>query len=308
MDEKVLIISDPGVDGAFALTLALLDPSLDVQAICATAGNVSAEQATRNVHILIEQLDPPRLPRIGDAPPMELELNGTKIHGRNGLGGVELPYASLHHPHPADKLILDLARQFPHELTILVLGPTTVLAHALDRAPELSGFLRRIVFVGGAWHVPGDVRAVAEMHVACDPLSARQVLRSDVPVTLIPLDVSQKLILSPTELQELPGQERRATRLLSRIVPYAIGATESQYGVEGFHLLDVVGVIALSAPQLLTTQPAHADVEEMGELTRGMTVIDTRWSRPRPANIDLAVDLNVSGAKEHIREILSHSR
>ena len=67
MPRKVILIGDPGIDGAFAITLALLDPDLEVVGLAATAGNVPAEQATRNVHILVEQLDPRRWPRLGAA-------------------------------------------------------------------------------------------------------------------------------------------------------------------------------------------------------------------------------------------------
>ena len=68
MARKVVLVTDPGIDGAFAVALALLDPDVDVIGLAATAGNVPWEQATRNVQILVEQIDPPRLPRLGTAP------------------------------------------------------------------------------------------------------------------------------------------------------------------------------------------------------------------------------------------------
>src|SRR5688572_9105133 len=137
MPRKVICISDPGIDGAFALALAMLDPELDVLGVAASGGNVAHEQATRNVHTIVEQLDPPRWPRIGAALPVEYDLDGVRLHGANGLGGVELPCASLHHPHVADKLIIDLVRQNPGEVTVLVMSPATALARAFDRDPEL---------------------------------------------------------------------------------------------------------------------------------------------------------------------------
>src|ERR671935_3148378 len=100
MARKVIFVNDPGIDGAFATALALLDPDLDVLGLAATAGNVGADQATQNVHILVEQLDPPRWPRFGAALPVEYELDGTRLHGANGLGGLSFPCAELHHLHP----------------------------------------------------------------------------------------------------------------------------------------------------------------------------------------------------------------
>ena len=71
MSEKVVLVSDAGIDGAFAVALALFDPKLEVLGLAATAGNVHAEQATHNIHVLIEQLDPPRWPRLGASPAIE---------------------------------------------------------------------------------------------------------------------------------------------------------------------------------------------------------------------------------------------
>src|SRR5271155_610152 len=105
MAHKVVVIADPGVDGAFAVALALFDPNVEVLGLAATAGNVTAEQATRNVQTLVEQLDPPRWPRLGAALPVEYDMDGTRLHGPNGLGGVSFPCAELHHLHPSDKLI-----------------------------------------------------------------------------------------------------------------------------------------------------------------------------------------------------------
>src|SRR5581483_8884386 len=120
--------------------------------------------------------DPPRWPRLGGALPVEYDTDAQRLHGPGGLGGVDFPCAQLHHTHPADKLISDLVRQFPKEVAILVLGPATVLARALDRDPELATLVDRVVVVGGTWHEPGDVSAAAEFHFYCDPPAARQVL------------------------------------------------------------------------------------------------------------------------------------
>src|SRR5262245_35192664 len=107
MAEKVLIIADPGIDSALAVALAMNDPQLEVLALAATAGNVSADQATRNAHIVVEQIDPARWPRIGAALPVEYEKNATDLNGPDGLGGQGFPCVELHHATPADKLITD---------------------------------------------------------------------------------------------------------------------------------------------------------------------------------------------------------
>src|SRR6516162_3079123 len=103
MGHPIIIVADPGIDGAFAISLALFDPSLEVIGLGATAGNVPADKATENVQILIEHIDPPRLPRLGAALPVEYDVDGSSLHSPGGLGGVSFPVAKLHHPLAADK-------------------------------------------------------------------------------------------------------------------------------------------------------------------------------------------------------------
>jgi inosine-uridine nucleoside N-ribohydrolase len=307
MMRKMILVADPGIDGAFAAALAMLDPDLDVIGLAATAGNVSAEQATKNIQILVEQLDPPRWPRLGAALPVEYETNATRLHGPGGLGGTSFPCAQLHHLHTSDKLLIDLVRQSPSDVTIVTLGPLTAVARAFDRDPELPGLLHRLVCVGGAWHEPGNASAVAEFHFYCDPLSARQVLKSGVPLTLLPLDVTRKLVLSPTDLLELPDTESRACRFLRQIVPYGIRMTSNLYGIEGFHLKDVLGVVAVSLHGSLSTRPMAVDIETRGELTRGMSVVDVRPEEKPVPNVDLAVGVDVQAVRKYIHQILAQS-
>jgi inosine-uridine nucleoside N-ribohydrolase len=307
MGRKAILVTDLGIDGAFAASLAMMDPDIDVLALAATAGNVTSAQATRNVHILVEQTDPARWPRLGAAIPTEYDTDQLVLHGPGGLGGVDFPCAQLHHPHSADKLISDLVRQNPKEVTILLMGPATVLARAFDRDPDLAGLLERIIVVGGAWREPGDVSAVAEFHFFCDPLAAQQVLHCGAQVTLLPLDVTHSLIFSPRDLLQMPAPESPTSRFLRQIVPHGIHATERLYGIEGLHLQDVIGLVAFALPGAVHTKPVVVDVESRGELTRGMSVFDVRWACTRRPNVDLVTDVEVPTVRQYILRTL-HGR
>jgi inosine-uridine nucleoside N-ribohydrolase len=307
MARKVIVVTDAGIDGAFAVALALFDPELDVIGLAASAGNVPGEQATRNVQILVEQLDPPRWPRLGAALPVEYDTDAQRLHGPGGLGGVEFPCAQLHHGHPGDKLISDLVRQFPKEVAVLVLGPATVFARALDRDPELAVLVERVVLVGGNWHEPGDASAVAEFHFFCDPLAARQVLRCGAPLTLLPLDVTRKVLFSPADLLQLAGLETRPARFLGQILPHGIAPTASLYGVEGMYLPDILGPVALTHRGAVSTRAVAVDVETRGELTRGMSVIDVRWSTSARPNVELAVGVDLQAVRQYVQRTLSQT-
>jgi inosine-uridine nucleoside N-ribohydrolase len=304
MPQKVILVADPGIDTSFAVALALNDPEIEVLGLLATAGNVGFEQATQNVHILIEQLDPPRWPRLGAAPPVIYDMDGTSLHGPGGLGGVTFPCVKKHTPITSDKLLVELVHEFPKQVTVVTLGPLTVLAHALDRDPELPTLVERLVCLGGTWHEPGNAGPVAEFHFACDPSAARQVLRCGAPITLVPLDLMRKVVFSPTTLLELPSPGSRTSQFLRQIVPYGIRATANLYGVEGFHLKDVLGVIVLTRPAALTTRLMYVDVETRGELTRGMSVVDARPNAAGRPNVHLGIGVDGSAVHKYIEEVL----
>jgi inosine-uridine nucleoside N-ribohydrolase len=192
-------------------------------------------------------------------------MNGTRLHGPEGLGTTSFPCAKLHHAHPGDKLINDLVRQHPKDVTLIVLGPLTTVARAMDRDPELAHLVHRIICVGGAWHEAGNATAAAEFHFYCDTA---------------------------------------AGRFLRRIAPHGIGTTSNLYGIEGFHLKDVLGIVALTLPGALSTRPTVVDVETRGELTRGMSVIDTRWTTKERPNVDLAVGVDVAAVRKYMEKIL----
>src|SRR5262249_57509959 len=98
MAQKVILVADPGIDTAFAVALALHDPTLDVLGLAASAGNIPADRATQNVHLLINAIDPPKWPRLGAALPVTYDVAGTKLPGPDRPRNVELPPAPPPHP------------------------------------------------------------------------------------------------------------------------------------------------------------------------------------------------------------------
>jgi inosine-uridine nucleoside N-ribohydrolase len=304
MSEKVVILCDPGIDGAFAVALALHDPNLEVLALLATAGNVPAEQATRNVRTLIDQMDPPRWPRLGEAPAVTYDTDGTNLHGPNGLGGVIFPSVELHHLSPSDKLLVELVKQHPHEINLICLGPLTVVSRAFDLFPEMPQLVKRIVCIGGTHHEPGNAGPVTEFHFACDPKAARHVLRCGAPLILVPLDMLRRVLFSPSDLLNLPTDGTSTCRFLRQIVPFGIAATSNLYGIEGFHLKDVLGVIAVSLPSALQTRHMRVEVETQGHFTKGMSVFDQRDWIAGPPNVEVVHDLTPMEVRQYIAKTL----
>lgn len=304
MGHKIVIVADPGIDGAFAVALALHDPNLEVVGLAATPGNVSADQATNNIHVLIEQLDPPRWPRLGAAPAVEFDIDGTNLHGVNGLGGIDFPTSTLHNLPSSEKLLAEIVKHYPGDVTVVCLGPCTVLSRAFEMYPDLPAMVKRLVILGGSYHEPGNAGPVSEFHFYCDATAARKVLRCGVPITLVPLDAMRKVLFSPTDLLGLPADSSKVCGFLRQIVPHAIKASSNIYGIEGFHLKDVLGMVAVSVPDALRTRAMRADVETKGELTRGMAVFDQRTWEPGMSNVDMVHEVNGQMVRKYIADVL----
>jgi len=304
MARKIIVVADPGIDTAFALALALNDPNLEVLGILPTAGNVTAEQATANVHTIIDVLDPPRWPKLAAALPARYDRDGQALHGPGGLGGATFPTATRHTLHPADKVLCELAREHPRQVSIVCLGPLTTLATALDRDPGLPAVIDQTFIVGGSWRVSGNAGPAAEFHFALDPDAARRVLHAELHSIIMPLDVTRRLVFSPSDLLELPNADSRTCQFLRKIVPFGIRASSNLYGIEGFHLKDVLGVAAASLPGIATGEDYHVDVETRGELTRGMMVVDTRPQPVGPPNARVTTDVSVGEVRQYIERIL----
>jgi purine nucleosidase len=302
MARKVILDVDPGIDDAVALCLALFDPRLDVVAVTAVAGNVLADQATRNVQTIIEQLDPPRWPRIGAATDPEISpaVELPRVHGSDGLGNAHFEFAELHHTHPSDKVMFDEIRAAPEEITLIVLGPMTNLARLLQRDPGIVSQIGQLILMGGAVESSGNATPAAEFNVYFDPLAAQTVFRSRTTKTLIPLDVTSQVVFTYDFLDQLPSELSKAGKLLRRILPYAFRAHRQELGLEGIYLHDAVALAAAAHPELFGMEEMAGDVETQGVLTTGATVFDRRLCPQWRPNMDVAREIDAAAVKDYI--------
>jgi purine nucleosidase len=301
MARKVILDMDPGIDDAVALCLALDDPLLEIVAVTATGGTVSPEQATLNVQAIVEQLDPPRWPRLGTASSDQiLRIDGPHLFGSDGLCGAHFPVAQRHHRHPSVKVICDEIRSAPGEVTVVATGPLSNVAAALQQQPDLAATIGHLIIVGGTLAGPGNVTAAAEFNIYSDADAARAVFRSNVTKTLIPIDVTRRLTMSFDLLDKVSRGDSRCGKLLTKLLPGAFRAYRQYLGIEGIQLHDAVAVIAAARPELFTTERMYGDVEIDGALTYGATVFDRRRQSEHQPNMDVAVDMDAGAVADCI--------
>ncbi len=302
MTRKVIIDCDPGIDDAVALCMALFDPRLEVVAITAVGGNVSPDQATRNVQAILDQLDPPRRPRIGCAsePANSLPVDAKHIFGNDGLGNNDFPFVEHHQRHAAEKVIYDEVHAAPNQVTIVACGPLTNIARALLRDPELAAIIGQLVIMGGTVSAPGNVTPAAEFNIYSDPESARIVFRSAMTKTLVPLDVTTQVAQTYDFLDQIPDETSRAGRFLAKTLPYLYRTHRQHLGEEGIHLHDAVALVAATDRDLFELRQMACDVEVAGELTRGATVFDRRRLPQWRPNTEVAISADSTAVTDCI--------
>ncbi|TYK19606.1 putative uridine nucleosidase 2 [Cucumis melo var. makuwa] len=167
--KKIIIDTDPGIDDAMAIFLALQSPELEVLGLTTIFGNVYTTLSTKNALHLLEIAGRTDIP-VAEGSHVTI-TNGTKlrvadfVHGNDGLGNQNFPPPN---GKPIDQaaavFLVEQANLYPGEVTLVALGPLTNIA-LLD-----SGFAKKIgkiIILGGAFFVNGNVNPAAEANVSC---------------------------------------------------------------------------------------------------------------------------------------------
>ncbi|WP_182867816.1 nucleoside hydrolase [Rhodopirellula sp. JC639] len=309
MTRKIIIDTDPGIDDAVALTASLFDPRLNVLAVTATAGTVTAEQATSNACAIVSMLDPPRYPRIGKAvsPETASAIDDLFLNGPCGLGELNIGQTQRQHLPTSEKVIAELARQHPGEITLVCLGPLTNLARLYRRDPAAVNLLDKVVISGGAVNVAGNASSVAEFNLFFDPAAASEVFASPTTKSLLPLDVTGAVEFGVDLLEQLPSKQTRAGQLLHQILPFAFRTAHQRLGRELVPLIDAATIAAVVEPELFDWTEMAGKVETQGLLTRGMSVFDQRLRPEWQTNMEVALTADLDEVKGLVRRSLRYA-
>jgi purine nucleosidase/pyrimidine-specific ribonucleoside hydrolase len=322
--KRIIIDTDPGVDDALALILALRSPELEVEAITTVNGNTCLDQATENALRVLEILkspDPPPVVKGADRPIRREPFPSVSVHGRDGLGEISfLENASGKKKYPPPRLtpadkyapeyICELAAKRPGELTIVTLGPLTNIALALTIDRKLPRQVKEIIAMGGACAVPGNVTPAAEFNFFCDPEAAGEVIASGVPITLVGLDVTLQARLSRNSLLDSTTKRTRLNRFLREATEHVMNHYRERQGYHGFCVHDALAMMVAIDKGFVGAKCAHVDVETEGKLTAGMSVADLRpYARGHAGepNADIALFLDPNRFERFLLERVTDS-
>src|SRR5579872_1343983 len=271
---RVIIDTDPGVDDAFALLLAMRSPELQIEAITPVAGNVPLDLTLPNALRMVEIAERTDIPVAAGArnPMVRRLVTAAYAHGENGLGGAVFPEPTTKPvKETAAQIICEIVSKYPGEVTLITIGQLTNIGAALASDPELAGKIRGVVMMGGSLS-GGNITPAAEFNIYVDPEAARIVFQSGIPITMVGLDVTRKTSLTDEHVRQLSASKSRVSQAAAKIARSAIDHNRAQGFLIGPNMHDSLAMTAFLDTSILPFENYYIDVEVNGELTAGQTL------------------------------------
>jgi len=310
MRHPIIIDTDPGLDDAVAILLALAAAEeLEVLGLVAVAGNLPLAQTERNARRVCElagRLDVPVY--AGCARPILRPLaTAERVHRETDRDRLLLPdpTIALQPQHGVDFLVETLRASKPGTITLCALAPLTNIAIALAKAPEVIGKIRELIVMGGSCFELGNVTPAAEFNMHVDPHAAAIVFNSGIPITMIPLDVTHQLLSTQPRLEALRALGNRCGPAVAELLTTFEKNRRAKSGSRRRALHDPSVIAYLLRPSLYEGREVNVAIETQSPLTVGMTVVDWWGVTGRPVNAQFMNTVNANGFYELLTERLA---
>src|SRR5215471_3405998 len=272
--QRIILDTDPGVDDALAIFLALRSPELQLEAITAVSGNVPLSFTLPNALRLVEIAGRTDVPvAAGAAVPLLRRLvTAAYVHGNNGLGGVEFPEPKIKPAaESAVELIRRIVRANPGEITIAAVGPLTNIATLLKVDPSIAALIKAFALMGGSLS-GGNITPAAEFNFYVDPEAARIVFDSGVPILMVGLDVTHKVLLRESHVKVLEAAQNPVSQAAAKIMRATMARIKPTSDETVVSMHDPLTVASLIDPSVVTAKDYYVQIETTGEMTAGMSV------------------------------------
>jgi len=309
MQRRIIIDTDPGLDDAVAILFALAAATeLEVLGIVAVAGNLPLAATERNARRICTLAGRPELPVYAGCvrPLLRALATAEGIHNDPRLDAVlPNPETAVRAQHGVDFLIDELRSVEPQTITLCALGPLTNIAAALIKAPEIAGLVRELVVMGGACFELGNVTPAAEFNIHVDPHAAAIVVDSGIPVTMIPLDVTHRLVATEARLAALQALPNRCGKAVGELLAAFERNRRVRFPARAKALHDPAVVGYLLRPELYEGRAVNVAVETESRLTAGMTVVDWWGVTGRKPNVRFMNTVDADGFYSLLTERLA---
>lgn len=292
MRKKVIIDCDPGIDDSLALILALNSPELEIVGITTVSGNVKADQGAKNALKVLKLMNREDIPvYIGEEVPLERELiTAQDTHGEDGLGETNYEEAAVAINYGGVDFILDNAGK--GDISIIALGPLTNLAKAIEKDEERFNMINEIVSMGGAFKSHGNCSQVAEFNYWVDPHGVKEVFdRSKVPFSMVGLDVTREIILTPNIIELIKQIGGDAANFIVDITRFYVDFHWKQEKTLGCVINDPLAVAYFIDRSLCEGFTSYLDIVTEGKAV-GQTLVDVGnfYKKDHNGNILIKVD------------------
>lgn len=307
---KIIIDTDPGQDDAVAILLALASPEeIDVLGITAVAGNVPLSLTQKNARIVCELAGKPDTKVFAgcDTPIARKLVTAEHVHGKTGLDGPTLPdpEMELADGHAVDFIIDTLRAEPEGTVTLCPLGPLTNIATALTKAPDIASRIQEIVLMGGAYFEVGNITPTAEFNIYVDPEAAKIVFACGAPITVMPLDVTHKALVTKPRNDAFRALGTPVGVAVAEMTDFFERFDKEKYGSQGAPLHDPCVTAYLIKPELFTGRHINVEIETSSDLTLGMTVADWWRVSGREPNATFMGDIDADGFFDLLTERLA---
>ncbi|KAG5573720.1 hypothetical protein H5410_063486 [Solanum commersonii] len=281
--KKIIIDTDPGIDDAIAIFVALQSPEIEVIGLTTIFGNVHTTLSTRNALHLLEIAGRTDIP-VAEGSHVTI-IEGVKpqssgyAHGTDGLGNQNIsPPKGKPIEQTAAEFLIQQASLYPGKVTVVALGPLTNIALAIQLDPEFFKKVGQIVVLGGAFAVNGNVSPAAEANIFKDPTAADIVFTSGADVLAVGLNITHQVVLTDSHRGELAKSNGKFAQYLSKLLDVYFDYHHTAYNMRGVFLHDPTALLAAVNPSLITYSEGVVRVQTVG-ITKGLTIFYNKQTR-----------------------------
>ena len=286
---KIIIDTDPGIDDAVALAIALHSNKMDVKLITTVCGNVGIEHVTNNTLKLLTFFgkDVP-VAKGAYRPLINAPIDASNVHGVSGMDGYDFgePNMNLLLPVHAVEALRTTLSQSKERMTIVAIGPLTNIALLLRLYPDLAEKIEELVMMGGTI-TRGNSGVLAEYNFHADPEAAKIVFESGIKIVVAPLDVGLKALIYPADSEKIKTMNKIGDMFYNLFKRYRGGS----FGT-GLKMYDGCAIAYLLCPDMFEKTEVHVAIETKSELTYGASLVDLRGYLNRENNAVVLTDID----------------